>query len=147
MASSGLDACLSGIGEETTCDTEEDLCADDAGVCGRRVAATVVDQKAEGDGEKARTEQDERLEAADAEDDQTEECASDDRGEAVHRRDARGRFDGLVESDDEDRVEEITLNAPCEVEETGDAEGTPDGTVLQELEPVLAFARKVIRGY
>lgn len=131
---SGLNASLRGVWEQTTRDTEEDLRADDARVVCATGAAAEVDEQAEGDGEEGGADDDEGLEVADEADDDAGDDAGDDGDEAVERADARGRLDGLVEGDDEDRVQVVALHVPGGVEHDGYEEGAPHAAVFEEVE-------------
>lgn len=129
----GLDGGLGWVGEETAGETEEDLCADDAGFGGGAGTASVVDQEAKGDHEEERAGEDEVLEAADLEDDKRGEDSGDDGEEGVEGGHAQRHCDVKVKGDDQDRVQEITLEIPCKVEEAGYTQSTPDCTILEEV--------------
>ena len=76
-----LQTCLSWIRKHATSNTEQDLSANDTGlpVAGR--TASIVNQQAESDHEKAGACDDEVFQSANQEDDEAEEEAGDDGGE------------------------------------------------------------------
>lgn len=113
MFGSSLDGSLGRVWKHASRDTKADLGADDTGVRGCTGAAAEVDEQTEGDQEETCAEDDEGFEAADFEDDEAEGQASEDGGEAVERTDTGSALDGLVESDDEDSVQEVALHVPC----------------------------------
>lgn len=134
MLGGGLDTGLCGVGEQTTCDTEEDLCANNTGVVCATGAATVVDEQTEGDGEEGGAGNDERLEVVDEADDDTGDQPRDDGDEAVQRCDARSRLNGLAKRHNEDGVQVVTLHVPSRVEHDSDEQGAPNTAVLKEAE-------------
>src|SRR5690606_22038419 len=92
------------------------------------------DQEAKGDHEEHRARDDEDLEPAHVEDDETEDEARDDAEEGVERGDACGRRDTEVKGDVEHRVEVVALHEPRKVEHTRDAQGSPNAAVFNEVE-------------
>ena len=110
---SSLNTSLRRVREHSSSNTKADLGTDNARVRGCAGATAEVDEQAEGDQEQTCSEDDEGFEAADSEDNESEEEASDNRGEAVKGCDAGGALDGLVEGNDKDSVEEVALHVPC----------------------------------
>lgn len=131
---SGLDTSLCGIREQTTRDTEKDLRADNSSMVSAPRAASVLDKQTESDGEEGGAGDDERLEVVDEADDDAGDEARDDGDEAVQRDDARGRHDGLVKGDLENRVQVVALHVPCRVEHDGYHQRAPHAAVFEEAE-------------
>lgn len=106
-----LDAGLRCIREETARNPEENLGSNDATVS--TDASAVVDHKTQGDQEKQRAEQDERLEAPhpvyNHADDYARQCGT----KAVQGGNAVRCLLTLIEGDSQDREQEISLATPC----------------------------------
>ena len=74
----GLDGSLCWVWEKTSCDTQENLGADNTGLSGVVVTTSVVDKKAKRNQEEHRSGQDEVFEASDLEDDERNQDTGDD---------------------------------------------------------------------
>ena len=74
----GLDGSLCWVWEKTSCDTQQNLSADDTGLSGVVVTTSVVNQKTESNQEEHRSGQDEVFEASDLEDDERNQDTGDD---------------------------------------------------------------------
>lgn len=107
-----LNTSLRRIWEHSARDTKADLRTDDTRMRSRASTTAEVDEEAEGDHEETCSGHDEGFEAADFEHNEAEREAGEHGGEAVERSDAGGGLDGLVEGNDEDGVEEVTLHVP-----------------------------------
>lgn len=88
------------------------MCTNDTADLTIRMSTAEFDKKSESDQEKNATEDDEWFESTDTDDNQSKSGAGKDGGERVEGGDTGGGKDGLVKSDDEDRVEVVTLHVP-----------------------------------
>jgi hypothetical protein len=112
MLRGSLYAGLRWVWEHATCNSQTDLCTNDARVRIVTCASSILDEKSKGYHEKDRACYNERLETTDFEHDGTENEAHNDGRKAVKRGDARGAFDGLVKCNNQYSVKEVALHRP-----------------------------------
>ena len=93
-------------------DSQQNLGTDDTADLTIGVTTAEFNEETESDQEENATEDDEWFESTDADDEHTEGGSGKDGSEGVEGGDTGGREDALVESDDEDGVEVITLHVP-----------------------------------
>ena len=93
--------------------SQQNLGTDDTADLTVRVTTAEFNEETESDQEENATEDDEWFESTDADDEHTEGGSGKDGSEGVEGGDTGRREDALVESDDEDGVEVITLHVPC----------------------------------
>lgn len=134
MLQVALQRSLGGIREETSSETEHNLSSNDTGAAIRRRHASVVDKKTKRDHPDASSCNNEHLKSSDLVDNQTENSASNDTDEGVERGDTSGSLDAEVEGHNQDSVEVVTLHGPGKVEEQSNAHGSPDRSILHQLE-------------